>query len=131
MLMEWNGSLEVGCKQIDDEHKHLLILANTLYDAIMARKRDPRAVLAHLRAFTGYLHLHFAHEEQLMRETGYPGLEAHTAEHAAFAREVDTLVAGSGVRTDYLDTVVSVVFRLMAGHRDSADAELALFLTRR
>ena len=130
MLIEWNGSLEIGNKLIDDDHKRLVLLANNLYDAITA-KQDQRVVLANLREFALFLHKHFAQEEQLMREAGYPGLEAHVADHGAFTREIDQLVVNSGIRTDYLDTVVSVVFRLMALHRDGADAELAGFLRKR
>jgi len=130
MLIEWNGSLEIGNKQIDDDHKRLILLANNLYDAI-THKQDHRVVLANLREFAAFLHKRFAYEEQMMREAGYPGLEAHAADHAAFTREIDQLVINSGIRTDYLDTVVSVVFRLMASHRDGADSELAEFLRKR
>ena len=130
MLIEWNGSLEIGNPLIDDDHRRLVAEANELYDIISAKEKSD-IVLAKIRDFAASLYRHFVAEEQLMQESGYPGLEAHAADHTAFAREIDQLLVDCDIRTDYLDTLVPLVFRFMALHRDGADAALVEFLRTR
>jgi hemerythrin len=56
--------------------------------------RGAAEVEATLGFLSGYVRTHFAEEERLLAGTGWPGLEAHRASHAAFAAELDGLRAG-------------------------------------
>ncbi|MEI7609945.1 MAG: hemerythrin domain-containing protein, partial [Rhodospirillaceae bacterium] len=66
MLIEWNGSLEIGNPSIDDDHRRLVAEANELYDIISAKGKSD-VVLAKIRDFAASLYRHFAAEEHLMQ----------------------------------------------------------------
>jgi hemerythrin-like metal-binding protein len=89
MAFAWSSALALGVPVLDEQHEELFRRFGRLEDAILARDRTeaPR-LLAYLIA---YAREHFAAEEALMREVGYPDLERHAAEHRAFAREIERL----------------------------------------
>lgn len=79
--MVWDERLAVGVEQIDAEHRHLLALVNELYDALQSGRS--KGVLQRTYAeLVDYTLTHFAHEEALMQEADYPGLDAHRRLHA-------------------------------------------------
>ena len=42
-----------------------------------------------IEALVAYVDVHFEHEERLMRETGFPGLDKHLIAHKAREQQVD------------------------------------------
>lgn len=79
--MAWDERLAVGVDIIDAEHRHLLALVNALYDALQSGHGEE--VLQRTYAeLVDYTLTHFAHEEELMRQSGYPGLDAHHRLHS-------------------------------------------------
>ncbi len=63
----------------DDQHKVLFGMLNDLHDAVPG---GDRAVIGEkLDTLINYVVEHFAEEERLMTETGYPGYANHKAEH--------------------------------------------------
>lgn len=79
-LLEWNDSLSVGFAEMDEDHKKLVDLVNTLNDAVVADDADGvvEELLEELLEYTGW---HFRHEERLMQQHQYPGLFDHKEEH--------------------------------------------------
>jgi hemerythrin len=63
----------------DDQHITLFGLVNDLHD--LAAGSDRSAIGSQLDAVINFVVEHFAMEEKLMQETGYPNYEAHKAEH--------------------------------------------------
>jgi hemerythrin len=85
--IEWDDSLILGIKQIDEHHRHLVGLLSNCYNAIMLD--DPQAELeAIVEELSGYTNYHFTFEERLMAEHDFPGMNAHLLEHAEFSRNV-------------------------------------------
>jgi hemerythrin-like metal-binding protein len=85
--MTWNAEFSVGIKQFDEQHKKLVGMINELYDAMKAGKTG--AVLGGLfNELVEYTLQHFMAEEMLMKEHGYPGYQAHLAEHKKLTAEV-------------------------------------------
>lgn len=66
-------------------------LLNALHE-LSARGDEARmrAILAELTEYTVH---HFAYEERLMEEVGYPGLDAHRESHRALVARVEDLNA--------------------------------------
>lgn len=65
---------------IDQQHKELVSKFNRLHDAV--QNREPREEVYRLiDEIISHTRLHFAAEEQVMREAGYPMIEAHQAKH--------------------------------------------------
>ena len=86
-LFAWAPEFSVSVHRFDSEHKKLIGLINELNDAMAAGRG--RTVVAHvLQELADYVRRHFAAEEEAMRRAGYPGLEAHIAEHRKLTEQV-------------------------------------------
>ena len=85
--LEWNKSLSLGVKQLDEEHQQLVALANNLVSAFRAgvAEDDLEAVFTELREYTVF---HFRDEERYMQEIGFPGRGAHAARHKILKEQV-------------------------------------------
>lgn len=94
-FLEWREEYEIGVGTIDEEHRRLFELLNTLYDAMKAgRGRDEiGGIIAELEAYVDY---HFASETHLARGCGFSVdcascHRAHQDAHEAFADQVAEL----------------------------------------
>ena len=78
-LMEWTDKLSVGVPSIDAQHKKLVSMANTLYDAMKAG-HGKEILDETLAGLINYTVTHFKYEEKLFAQTGYPASRsAHEA----------------------------------------------------
>jgi hemerythrin len=86
----WDRNLETGNDEIDGQHRELFHRIDKLLAA--SRERRSREEVAQTLTFLGdYVVQHFAAEERMMAEAGYPELEPHRAEHARFVQEFGIL----------------------------------------
>lgn len=111
--ISWDRSLETGDPEIDDQHRELF----RRIDQLMAATRDRRArsEVGRLLTFLGdYVVSHFAAEEQLMAEFGYPESGPHRSEHARFVAEYSRLFQ------DYRAEGPGPVFVIKFGNRVTA-----------
>jgi hemerythrin len=88
--LQWTPALSVGVADIDAQHQELFGRAERLIAALRAGDRGE--VLPLLAYLDDYVVQHFAAEERLMKEAGYPGLEAHAAAHKAFRTDFAGMV---------------------------------------
>lgn len=72
----WRDSYSIGIASIDSEHQQLFKLAQEFFEADDKPLRTDCA----MRLFR-HTREHFDHEEQLMRDLGYPDLSAHVQQH--------------------------------------------------
>lgn len=86
-LIEWNDSLSVEIGTIDDQHKKLLEILNSLHGSSAAAK-DNETVKKILNDLVEYTVYHFHHEEELMKQHNYPDLENHLAAHQTLVEQV-------------------------------------------
>ena len=79
-LIVWNDSFSVGIKQIDDQHRKLLGLVNSLFDAMKEGKgKDIMGdILTDLITYTVF---HFSTEEIYFKKYRYPDSSKHKQEH--------------------------------------------------
>ncbi len=87
----WSSDYETGHLEVDRQHRRLFELVNELHDA-MAKGHGREALEPALKALAAYTLEHFATEEALMREMGYPNLERHRNQHQVLASQVDELL---------------------------------------
>jgi hemerythrin len=86
----WYPALELGIREVDDQHRELFRRVDLLVEAMMA-KRGPEE-LAQIFDFLGsYVLEHFGAEEKLMRVHAYPEREAHEGEHRRFVEDFKAL----------------------------------------
>ncbi len=89
-LFQWTPDCAVGVPQIDEEHQGLFRMADEMHQAMLEGKGEAilEDLLSRLVKYT--LH-HFAHEEHLMEQIGYPGYRQHQIEHAELCSKVRTM----------------------------------------
>ncbi len=87
VFMEWGPKLETGIKTIDDQHKKLVNMVNTLYAAISSGtgKDHLGRLLDELIDYTVY---HFGTEEELFKKYEYPEAAGHKKIHEELAAKV-------------------------------------------
>jgi CRP/FNR family transcriptional regulator len=79
-LLAWDSVYSIGVNAIDEQHQHLFDISNRFYEAwrVHAGRNALRRIFDELLEYTRY---HFAEEEKLMQEIGYPGLPQHRRSH--------------------------------------------------
>jgi len=90
MYVHWDATLETGQPLIDTEHRLLVFLFKKIDVAIKTQQSESvlRDAISETRRCVEF---HFTSEENLMRETNYPGIAAHQAQHAQLIVELNIL----------------------------------------
>jgi hemerythrin len=92
---------------IDQQHKELVAKFVHLDEAV--KGRAPRAeIFRIIDDIIAYTQMHFAAEEQVMKESHYPMLEAHQAKHRELVQDAQRLrgkleQVGEQIFTDWLE----------------------------
>ena len=90
--------MSVNVGEIDDQHKRLIGMINTLHEAIVSRKsREIHEGI--IKEMVQYTQTHFQTEERYMQQFSYPFLLNHKREHEQFtakALELQARVENSG-----------------------------------
>ncbi len=85
-FFEWDNSLSVGVREIDNQHRQLIDMINMLHETSSPGDRNRTSAV--LQGLLDYASTHFETEEGLMRQCGYAGLEDHLVEHQVFVRNL-------------------------------------------
>ncbi len=104
--IQWDESFSVGVVQMDRQHKRIIDMINQLL-------RDPAANVSSetvseiLTKITKYSQEHFATEEEILEQHGYPELSSHKKAHRAFRKKavafcLDTMDRQTSVPADVL-----------------------------
>lgn len=83
----WSEKLSVDIPSIDGQHKMLVNLINQLHDAMLTGK-SKEVISDVLARLIDYTKLHFAHEEQCMKQSCYVHLKDHQCQHNELAKKV-------------------------------------------
>jgi len=87
----WNENRHcVGIAAIDDQHREIIERVNLISDAVDKVDRH-EAALEMMDDLILFACEHFALEERLMTEHGFPDLEEHIAEHLGLLQQLNNL----------------------------------------
>jgi hemerythrin len=129
----WYPALELGVKEIDEQHRELFRRIDALVEAMM-RRSGPEE-LAQVFDFLGtYVYEHFAAEESMMRIHGYPQYEEHVKEHKRFIEDFKGLqreYTKEGPTALLLIRVNARVTQWLAEHISRTDRAFGTFLKSR
>lgn len=92
------GDIALGIPKLDEEHAVQLQLLRAARE--MVSRSKPEMAITLLDQLADFTVGHFQAEEQMMKETEYPGLEEHRNEHQLFLGQVQdlrTAISDSGV----------------------------------
>ena len=90
-LFEWKPQYSVGIASMDDEHREMIGMINSVYAKLgqSAEKDDIEDCLEEIFAT---ISAHFALEERIMRESGYKEYEDHKDDHEDLLDEIRDLM---------------------------------------
>lgn len=130
MRYEFTKDLETGNCTIDSEHRELLGAVNALLDACGEGKG--RAQMGSTVKFLNdYVDRHFTHEEQLQKQSGYPGYEAHHAFHEKYKKTLREITAGLSDNCSIADLAkLNGHVSLLVSHIRTEDKKLGAFLNK-
>jgi len=80
---QWVSAMSVGVAELDQQHQQLLSIINDLIDH-QHETIYSETVSSCFGKLVAYTRRHFALEEDMMRAYGFPGLDAHKAQHVQF-----------------------------------------------
>ena len=81
--LNWSDSYSVNVQEIDNQHKNLINMINTLHDAMLENKgRETHCSI--IGAMVSYANIHFETEEKYMRRFGFTDYPSHKIEHDQF-----------------------------------------------
>jgi hemerythrin-like metal-binding protein len=86
-LVVWLPEYSLDVPEIDDQHRKLIEIIRSFQEA-MLEGRASSSLTEILRKLRIYAEVHFALEERLMEEAGYPGLAAHRTAHEELTEQV-------------------------------------------
>jgi len=128
-LIEWREAYETGSASIDHEHRELIGLINALYGTLGGTgARDE--VTDFLDEIHARIAAHFALEERMMRDIGYPEVAGHKADHERLLDEIRDIMdqhAADG-NFDYEDVLAERLRVWFTEHFQTLDARLEKYL---
>ena len=84
--LTWNDRYSVKNALIDNQHKTIFELLNSLYDSLQ-NKESLAPIVEIIDRLDDYAVVHFRSEENLMEEKRFPQLEAHKVQHDRFRKK--------------------------------------------
>lgn len=130
-LLHWRDGLALGVPAIDDDHRRLIDSINRL-NVVIALGAEPAGVAAILDELGEHTRGHFRREEMMMRQSAYPGYDAHCALHRALARRYEEMRAScrSGAGGSRMQRFCDALAEALLVHMVEEDAKIRPFVTK-
>ena len=124
MLVRWHPSLETGQDLVDTEHRVLVFLFRKLDVSIKSggTQVELSYIIDELRRFVEF---HFLSEENVMRETHYPGLLAHQAQHSDLLTQLGVFASKIQQRREFPEDLLYFVNDWLLEHIAKHDRHVA------
>jgi hemerythrin-like metal-binding protein len=131
LLIVWNESYDTGLKIIDEQHRGIVSIINSLHHALFVR--DDESLLRPVaEMIMGYTKIHFTTEVEMLSASSYPRLPEHLARHDHLIAEADRIflkcLKDGGEATPFLNFLkewwVVHITREDMGYRDHLTAYL-------
>jgi len=86
-VISWDDSWSVGLTEIDDDHKKLVHILQTLFGALIT-SQGVEYLGTIIKELLDYTEYHFEHEEMILKSKQYPNLEDHIECHNQLIEQV-------------------------------------------
>jgi hemerythrin-like metal-binding protein len=87
MSLIWTDEMTVGNAKIDNDHKYLISIINTIETALNCEV-SAQVLSAYVAQLIDYSHAHFKREEAYQAEIKYPFQDAHKNEHKVLLEQI-------------------------------------------
>ena len=91
LYIVWSPKWELGIPIIDEQHRGIISLVNTLFYFIAGRRSED-VIIPLIRTVKRYWLLHCMTEEELIMVSGYPDAERHIENHHRLSAQLSTLM---------------------------------------
>jgi hemerythrin len=89
ILVEWDNRYSVNIQLIDDQHKKLIDMTNSLYESCLEGDEAAKAYfLTTIHGTVDYVKYHFSAEEKMLENIRYPILAEHKRAHEGFVKKI-------------------------------------------
>lgn len=130
-LLEWSEEFSCNVREIDDQHKRLVVMLNELHRAMINGKGQEvmASIIGQMMDYTTY---HFSTEERYMALHSYPGFLSHSSEHQEFVRTVSRFQAQyEAGRVGLSIDILRFLSSWLLNHIQGSDRSLGPFLNAR
>ena len=124
----WKEEYSVGIESIDTDHKKLLQLINRLQTSSIYQTGEAfdKEALDELVAYTKF---HFAREEKMMEENGYPDFKDHKQQHVNMTDQVvNKIKAYEADHEKTIDDLLEYLKVWLINHINGTDKKYSAFL---
>jgi len=115
----------VGFEPVDQQHRNMAAALNNLND-MLKRPASTAEVERQIETLISLTREHFATEERLMRQTGFPDAEAHNSEHRGLEADAERL--GTGIVNGRELAALQAIKDWLLNHIVQSDMALGAFL---
>lgn len=117
-LTQWCSEYSLGIDEIDGQHKGLINCISALESSIENPDEKQRWAAVHyaIVQLSDYTRIHFTVEESVMRVLGYPGLDAHIAQHGVFVAYLKEMERKSITHDVREEEIVSFLRKWLLNH---------------
>lgn len=121
MAITWTSELDTGIAVIDQQHRRIVDYINQLEHAQL--RADLKLVGHVIDELVDYTISHFAFEESLQEEAGYPFLKPHQKVHELFVRRVSDYQQRFAAGENIAEELITLLSSWLINHikRDDAD----------
>ena len=124
LFMKWRPDFNLGIPEIDEQHKKIVELINTLNDAFM--KNETKGKLGGiLDQMADYAVYHFRAEEDLFKGRNFPFAKEHIQQHELFTKKVKDYKAKFEAGQSITFQVLIFLRKWLTNHILDADREYA------
>jgi hemerythrin len=130
MSLQWDESLVLGFDEIDNQHRSIFEHFEKLSEA--AEQGKSKEIIEEMAIFLfDYAQLHFATEDKIMAEYGYPKIEVQRHEHGDFTQDSNKLkkrIEQEGATREVAIEVTGKLLRWIIQHIRKHDMEMVAFI---
>mgnify|MGYP006190333835 FL=1 len=89
MLIEWQSKFDIGVARLDEQHRQLVEMLNSLYQVI-GPDTQPQDIWRLFGSFNRYADTHFTLEERMAKKYGLAAneLQQHWSEHESYRQRM-------------------------------------------
>ena len=125
-IIVWQESYSVGVAMLDKHHQHLLKLINQLAEHSACSVHSEQIVDS-ISELTQYAMYHFACEERLMVEHGFPRLTEHQNEHLQFCEVIAETSYGATLGVISTENLLDYLTKWLKNHILHEDMQFKTF----
>lgn len=124
--INWTDDLNIGIESIDEQHRHIVSLFNGLNEAHKHGEIDvANKLLGELIEFKVF---HCAHEEDLLKQSGFPLYKMHKLSHELIINQCLVLNQRSENGEYVIKEAVPFLRATLVSHIKGEDADYAIYV---